>query len=93
MVGCAPLQSQLVNYAMVRWAEASSEKLEARPLRSWTKPQGWEALEQLLDKTVKANGMELDTNTATNGDCGVDAILRNVERLGIACSAAAMFSL
>ena len=71
MVGCAPLQSQLVNYAMVRWAEASSEKLEARPLRSWTKPQGWEALEQLLDKTVKANGMELDTNTATNGDCGV----------------------
>ena len=89
MVGCAPLQSQLVNYAVVRWAEASSEKLEARPLRSWTKPKGWEALEQLLDKTVKANGMELDTNTATNGDCGVDAILRNVERLGIACSAAA----
>ena len=90
MVGCcAPLQSQLVSYAMVRWAEASSEKLEVRPSRSWTKPQGWEALEQLLGKTAMANGMELDTNTATNGDCGVDAILRNVERLGIACSAAA----
>ena len=89
MAGCAPLQQQLVNYSMVRWAEASSEKLEARPSRNWTKPQGWEALEQVLDKTAMANGMELDDETATNGDCGVDAILRNLERLGIACSAAA----
>ena len=36
-----------------------------------------------MAQTVADNGLQLDHDTATNGDCGPDAILRNIERLQV----------
>ena len=36
---------------------------------------------QAMADAVAINGLELDHATITNRDCGLDAILRNLERL------------
>ena len=38
---------------------------------------------QSMADAVAINGLELDHATITNGDCGLDAILRNLERLDL----------
>ena len=38
-----------------------------------------------MDEIVSRNGLALDDNTLTNGDCGPDALLRNLERLDLQC--------
>jgi hypothetical protein len=41
-------------------------------------------VEVALSNAVGLQGLELDTDTVTNGDCGLDAVLRNLERLQLA---------
>lgn len=41
-----------------------------------------------LARAVAENGLELDEHTATDGNCGLDALLRNLERLNIQTAAA-----
>ena len=48
------------------------------------KPEGMQHVEQAMAAAVAENGLALDVETATNGDCGVDAILRNLARLRLA---------
>ena len=45
------------------------------------KPPGMESVEQLMSQAVSDNGLRLDHDTVTDGNCGPDAILRNLLRL------------
>ncbi|MDA8582852.1 hypothetical protein N9L68_01440, partial [bacterium] len=38
-----------------------------------------------MDEVVSRNGLALDHDTLANGDCGPDALLRNIERLDLQC--------
>ena len=40
-------------------------------------------IEHLINKVVRANGLAMDRNTLADGNCGPDAILRNLERLSL----------
>ena len=52
-----------------------------RPAASDGKPSGIDAIEQLMSQAVSQNGLRLDHETSSNGDCGPDAVLRNLLRL------------
>ena len=41
-----------------------------------------DSVEGALMESVGQRGLELDTDTLTDGNCGLDAVLRNLERLG-----------
>lgn len=56
-----------------------------RPLASYTRPDSMGQIEQLMAQAVADNGLRLDQETATNGDCGPDAILKNILRLKLTC--------
>ena len=51
------------------------------PTSSYQKPPGMESVEQLMSQAVSDNGLRLDHDTVTDGNCGPDAILRNLLRL------------
>ena len=46
-------------------------------------PAGLGDVERALANAVADNGLQLNTNTLANGDCGPDAILLNLERLAL----------
>jgi hypothetical protein len=51
--------------------------------RTAAKPLGFDIMKKSLAASVAVNGLELDEETLTNGDCGLDAVLRNLERIGM----------
>jgi hypothetical protein len=44
-------------------------------------PEEWVVLESRIAANISANSLLLDTETDRDGDCGLDATLRNLERL------------
>jgi hypothetical protein len=44
-------------------------------------PEEWVVLESRIAANISANSLLLDTETYRDGDCGLDATLRNLERL------------
>ena len=51
------------------------------PGEGYAAPSHMVHVEHAMCAAVAENGLDLDTNTVANGDCGLDAVLRNLERL------------
>jgi len=51
------------------------------PSASDSRPAEMAIVEQMMAQAVSQNGLRLDLETASNGDCGPDAVLRNILRL------------
>jgi hypothetical protein len=60
-----------------------------RPAIGYETPSHFGLVRQAMSDAVAENGLDLDTDTLTNGDCGLDAILRNLERLQLSNARAA----
>ena len=73
------LQTQLVDFV----AGSLHRCRSAKPNKAFEKPQSWSALEDAIEKVALLNGFSLDRSTLSNGECGVDAILRNLEWLNL----------
>ena len=58
-------------------AEKASPPLSREPLQG----ESWTAVLGAIQQAAKVNRLELDADTHSDGDCGPDAVLRNLERL------------
>ena len=72
-----PPQTELVDYAIS--AFDSLQNHQVAPALQNRPPD----IEALIDKAVRYNGLAMDRNTIADGNCGPDAILRNLERLAL----------
>lgn len=75
----APPQRQLADYVVESVAAVSGGA--PPPPGDFARPPHWDAVESAIAAAALRNGLAVDTATASNGDCGVDALLRNIERL------------
>jgi len=71
------IQSHLTDH-LIGYLGVSSEGSVAKRLTA----DEHDALACAINRTAAKNGLQLDTHTATDGDCGPDSILRNLERHG-----------
>ena len=67
-------QSQFANYIAASIMASRTEKRQHTAVLEGGVPHS-------LHQVVGANGLELDEATVGDGNCGLDAILRNLERL------------
>ena len=86
-----PPQMQLLDFAATQWdtkvTKAAGSATE-RPPNNFAKPKGWSSLEDAIAGAASANGLTVDRDTLANGDCGPDAILRNLQRMQLQNQAA-----
>lgn len=71
---------ELRDYSLASYDAARRSSLKL-PNATAEKPQGLRAIQDSMAQAVATNGLRLIEETRDNGDCGPDAILRNLERL------------
>ena len=74
-----PPSTDLPSYVAIAYSCLTS--LPPAPAPEEELPNGWNQVESALEAVAHTNGLMLDRETATDGDCGLDALLRNIQRL------------
>ena len=75
-------QSPELNPKRLCFEKYSGLKLRTPPPAiDYSRPTGWSQIEGNIEKVVQRNNLRLNRDTLSNGDCGLDAIVRNLQRL------------
>ena len=76
-VRIGPPQTELVDYVVSALDNVKNIRVAPVPQR---RPPD---IETLIDRAVRCNGLAMDRDTIADGNCGLDALLRNLERLAL----------
>ena len=80
-VRLGPPEGTLNDYVLRNYSRLLVQPSLPKPTSDFVQPSGWNQIESRIQESVQGNILRVITETLSNGDRGLDAILRNIVRL------------